>query len=566
MPGGKRASMRVSSSFARPITRVAALFLLLISCPAIWSQASTPKAETAAVQPEVPKDTLGRNSPRGTVLSFLSAARKNNDQVAALYLNTRLRDEDAQTLARQLAVVLDRRLPARLNELSDKPEGSIPNPLRPDEDLVGTIVTAHGSLDILLERVDRGKIGKIWLFSSKTLNSIPGVFDELSPPLVERFLPEFLISTRVATIPLFQWLALLVGLPLLYFLTGLLNKLGGMLLLLSRSHVPRSPNFGNFQILPPPIRLLLLAFAIRWLLARAGITLLARQFWSTTALSIAIAGSVWLLILLNSWGEHYLLKRCRRRNLSGSASVLRVLRRVIDVLVLFAGLLFTFYHFGVDPTAALAGLGVGGIAVALAAQKTLENVVGGISLIADQAVRVGDTLKLGDILGTVEDVGLRSIRIRTLDRTIVSVPNGQIATMSIEILSARDKFWFHPLVSLRLDTTPAQICSIVAGVRQLLAEHSSVEPNSERVRFIRWGAYSLDVDIFAYTFADDWNQFLAIQEQLLLRVMDTIQRAGACIALPSQTMYLATGSTETSTAAVAQAPHAVSKVRAAESA
>ena len=135
---------------------------------------------------------------------------------------------------------------------------------------------------------------------------------------------------------------------------------------------------------------------------------------------------------------------------------MRVLRRVIDVLVLFAGLLFTFYHFGVDPTAALAGLGVGGIAVALAAQKTLENVVGGISLIADQAVRVGDTLKLGDILGTVEDVGLRSIRIRTLDRTIVSVPNGQIATMSIEILSARDKFWFHPLVSLRLDTTPAQ--------------------------------------------------------------------------------------------------------------
>ena len=147
MPGGKRASMRLSSSSSWSITRTAALFLMLISCPAIWSQAATPKPET--VQPEVPKDTLGRNSPRGTVLSFLSAARKKNDQVAALYLNTRLRDEDAQILARQLAVVLDRRLPARLNELSDKPEGSMPNPLRPDEDLVGTIVTARGSLDIL---------------------------------------------------------------------------------------------------------------------------------------------------------------------------------------------------------------------------------------------------------------------------------------------------------------------------------------------------------------------------------------------------------------------------------
>jgi MscS family membrane protein len=214
----------------------------------------------------------------------------------------------------------------------------------------------------------------------------------------------------------------------------------------------------------------------------------------------------------------------------------------VDVLVLFGGLLFTLYHFGVDPTAALAGLGVGGIAVALAAQKTLENVIAGISLIADQAVRVGDSLKLGEIVGTVEDVGLRSTRIRTLDRTLVSVPNGQIANMSLETLSARDKFWFHPIIGLRYETTAERLRSIMADTSKLLTDHSYIDSESVRVRFLRIAPSSLDVEIFAYLFARDWNHFLEIQEDLLLKIMDIVQKAGSEIAFPSQTMYLAADS------------------------
>ena len=119
-------------------------------------------------------------------------------------------------------------------------------------------------------------------------------------------------------------------------------------------------------------------------------------------------------------------------------------------------LLVALYHFGLNPTAALAGLGVGGIAVALAAQKTLENVIGGISVIVDKVASVGDTLRVGGTVGTVEDIGLRSTRIRTLDRTLLSVPNGQIANLSLENLSARDKFWFHPKLCLRMTRQPAR--------------------------------------------------------------------------------------------------------------
>jgi MscS family membrane protein len=250
---------------------------------------------------------------------------------------------------------------------------------------------------------------------------------------------------------------------------------------------------------------------------------------------ITAAAVIWLLIALNGWGERQLLGRARV--FSGSAPVLRFIRRVIDGLVLFVGLIFGLQYFNVNVTAVLAGLGVGGIAVALAAQKTLENIIAGVSLIADQALRVGDFVNLGDIQGTVEGIGLRSSRIRTLDRILASVPNGQLASIRIENLSSRDKFWFHPLIGLRHETTPTQLRAVIANIRSLLAERADVDPMSVRVRFVRFGPYSLDVDTFAYVFAHDWNEFLAIQEELLFRIMSTVHDADAAFAFPSQILY-----------------------------
>jgi len=481
--------------------------LIVLLCPFAWAQIAHPQAAPAQVKPESPADTLGRSSPRGAVLGFLAAARKGNAAIAALYLNTPLRGADAEALAHQLAEVLDRRLPARLNQLSDKPDGSLPDPLKPDEDVVGTIPTANGDLDILVERVDRGKSGKVWLFSRNTLQSIPAVFEELGAPAVDTILPEFLVKTRLATIPLFEWLTILC-VPLLYMLMGLLGRLLGWTVGACRRYVLRNAGLADTQLFPPPIRLLLVALSIHWLMSTVGLSLLARQFWATAIFIVVIAACTWLLMLLNRWGEGYVV--ARHPSMSGSAAVLRLVRRVLNGIVFFAGVIFTLHHFGVNPTAALAGLGVGGIAVALAAQKTLENVIAGISLIADQAVHVGDTLKLGDIVGTVEDVGLRSTRIRTMDRTVVSVPNGQIANMSLETLSARDKFWFHPLIGVRYETTPQQLRSIVIGVRELLTGHTKLDSLSVRVNFLRLSASSIDVEIFAYVFAIEWVDFLQI--------------------------------------------------------
>ncbi len=516
--------------------QIVVCFLLLLFSPVVWSQATGTKTLPSAAQPEAPKDTLGRTTPRGTVFGFISASRKGNAEIAALYLNTPLRGGDAVVLSRQLATVLDRRLPARLNLISDVPEGSIPDPLRPDEDVIGTIVTAEGSLDIVVERVDRGKAGKVWLFSRKTLAAIPGVFEEVSTSPLEDLLPEFLVRTTVAAIPLFEWLAVFIGLPVLYIFTGLLNKLIGWSAGALRRRLGHNAALKNPPILPVPARLLLLALIIRIVLSSVALPLLARQFWSILTLVIAVLGCIWCVLLLNGSAERYVLKR--RPSMSASASVLRLGRRLIDGIVLFAGLLFMLYHFGVNVTAALAGLGVGGIAVALAAQKTLENVIGGVSLIADHAVRVGDLLNVDNVQGTVEEVGLRSTRIRTPDRTLVILPNGQIANMRLETISVRDKFWFHPVIRLRFETTPHQLRLVLDDIRDLLSQNPDIDPSSVRVRFIRLGSFSLDIDLFAYVAAPDWNGFLEIQEKLLVAIMEIVEEAGTGIAFPSRRISL----------------------------
>ncbi|HMF99520.1 MAG TPA: mechanosensitive ion channel family protein [Vicinamibacterales bacterium] len=521
----------------RALLALAVGFTIALVLHAPVARAQAPASHVASTQPAEPvKDALGRETPRGTVIGFMTAARRSNFEAAVLYLNVS-REEGASELAHQLYAVLDTRLPARLNEVSDRPEGSLTNLLKPDQDIVGAIETNEGPLDIVVERVNRGAAGSVWLFSRHTLDAIPRVYEELHRVSIDAFLPRFLTRPRIGGIRFFEWITFFVAIPLFYRAMGLFGLVISPLVNVWRRRHGLPPH--TWTSLPGPVRLLLLTLSIRWALASLDLPLFERQFWFLTARVSFTIGIVWLGLLANETGERYLQRRHQGSTVGDTTAMLRLGRRVADVLVLMVGVLLVLNYFGIDPTAALAGLGIGGIAVALSAQKTLENVIGGLSIIFDKAVRVGDTLKVGDMAGTVEYIGLRSTRIRTVDRTIVSVPNGQIANVNIETLSARDKFRFYHFVGLGYDTSAAQMRTIVAGVRDLLLRQPLVDDSSIRARFIRLGPFSIDVEVFAYVFARDWPHFLEVQEQLLLDVMDVVERAGATIAFPTQTLHLA---------------------------
>jgi len=497
---------------------LAAVFLLiaLTGGGAVLAQPAATGQKPPATATELPKDSLGRDTPRGALLGLMRAGRAGQFDAAALYLDTTAKGKDRIDLARKLYVVLDRRLPARLNDISDQPEGARANPLKPDQDVIGSITTSEGPLDIVVERqAARGSAAPAaWLFSRQTLDRIPGVYGEIDLIAIDRYLPEALAKFRIGGIRVVIGLALILLLPLFY-----------KLLALART--------------PGALRPLVIALAIHWMLTFVDLPLRERQLFTAAAAVLTIASGTWIMLWLNAVGEQYARRHFQRVNVIEIAALVRLGRRIADILAVVAGVTVAIAYFGGNPTAALAGLGIGGIAVALAAQKTLENVIGGLSLVFDKAVRAGDSLRLGDVVGTVDSIGLRSTRIRTLDRTMLSVPNSQIANASVETLSARDMCWFHHVLALRHDTTPDQLRRVIDGVRNGLAAHPLLEGQSIRVRLLRVGEWSFDIEVFAYVLTGNWERFLEIQEQLLVSILKIVEDAGARIALPARVLHTA---------------------------
>jgi MscS family membrane protein len=235
------------------------------------------------------------------------------------------------------------------------------------------------------------------------------------------------------------------------------------------------------------------------------------------------------------------MNRLIERGQANVAPLLPPGRRVAQLVLVAIAALVMLDNFGFNVTTLIAGLGVGGIAVALAAQKSIENLFGGLTLYADRPVAVGDFCRFGDTVGTVEEIGLRSTRIRTLERTVVSVPNAEFSNLFLDNFTRRDKFWYHPTIGLRYETTPDQLRCILVAIREMLYAHPNVDPDPARVRFTQFSAYSLDLEIFAYVRAADYAKYLGVAEDLNLRIMDIVSEAGSSFAFPSQTTYVETG-------------------------
>ena len=513
------------------------------------SQAPTPSSGVA-------EDPLGRSTPRGTVLGFIKAAQDQDTERAVQYLDARQGSKLAQDLARQLKVVLDRGLSAvDIDMLSAKPEGNMEDGLPPNQERLGVAQAGSERLDILLNRVQRGEGSPIWLFSAETLRGIPQIYEEVRPPWIEEFMWKPLRDIQFLHYPLWEWLALLIAIPIVIGGARLLT-----FVLLAALHrvifrLTGERDDWRLRAIAGPTRLLALAIAVIAGTSLIGLPLLARYFWTRVAGVLIVVGATWLTLCVINVVAELATLRLYRINRSDQIALARLLRRLSVVTAIILAALALLYLANVNLTAALAGLGIGGIAIAFAAQKTLENLLGGILIVTDRPIHVGDFCRVGDYQGTVEDIGLRSTRIRTPNRTLVSVPNGQMAALSVENFAVRDKIWFHHTIGVRSETSADQLRYLLAEVRRMLYSHPRVESVSAWIRFVRFGASSLDLEIFAYVLTSDYGEFLEIQEDLLLRCMDIIDATGTRIAMPSQTSYVAkdTGlNVEKSQAAIAR--------------
>jgi MscS family membrane protein len=251
-----------------------------------------------------------------------------------------------------------------------------------------------------------------------------------------------------------------------------------------------------------------------------------------------VIAAAWLTFRLIDLAALALRVRSERRDNRGLLPVLLPGARFAKMVIVLIGVLGVLGTLGVNISAAVAGLGVGGIAVALAAQKSLENLFGGISLFADRPVRVGDFFRYGDQVGTVEEIGLRSTRVRTLDRTVVAIPNAEFSNLRLENFARRDRMRIHTMIGVRYETTPEQIRYLLARLRQILLAHPRVTDDPARVRLVGFGAYSLDLEVFAYVDTEDWSELLSIREDIYLRFIDAVKESGTGFAFPSTTTYV----------------------------
>jgi MscS family membrane protein len=253
---------------------------------------------------------------------------------------------------------------------------------------------------------------------------------------------------------------------------------------------------------------------------------------------LIFTGVGWLIVLVSGRIADAINDARQVRGGSIDGQLVRVVLRLASLVILVFLIIQAADFFGIPLTPVVAGLGVGGIAIALAVRPTLENIIGGMTLFADKPVRIGDFCRFGEEHGTVEEIGLRSTRLRKLDDTLVSVPNADFSQRDLTNYAHRRCWLYQTSLGLRYETTPEQLRYVIAKLRELLLGHPKVSPDSLHVRFHNFGAYSLDLKLFAYIRTRDWLQYLAIRENINLRVIDIVKEAGTGFAFPSQTAYL----------------------------
>jgi len=364
------------------------------------------------------------------------------------------------------------------------------------------------------------------------------LYAEFGPGWLESWLPPLFSKARFLRLELADWVGM-IGLAFAGWLVSLIlagttiRVLGQLFTLSSRALDERI-----VRVVRGPVRLALtvVVFAVgrRYL----ALDLPLQDFLSSLERLLWIVASTWLVFRLIDIAVVGLRIRAEQRANLGLVPALAPLQRITKVVVVAIGALAVLAFLGVNITAALAGLGVGGIAFALAAQKSIEHLFGGVSLFADQPVRVGDFFRYGDQMGTVEEIGLRSTRIRTLDRTVVTIPNAEFSNLRLENYARRDRMRLWTVIDVRYETPPDQLRYLLARLREILIAHPRVTEDPARVRLVGFGAYSLELEVFAYVDTSDWNEFLAIREDVYLRFMDTIKEAGTGFAFPSSTTYL----------------------------
>jgi MscS family membrane protein len=496
-----------------------------------------PSPSTTTSTSSTPADPLGRATPSGSIFGFLQAAQSGNYSIAAQYLqmSPARRQSEGEQIASQLNAVLNSpSFTGRVGTFT-LPEGTPQEGVPLGRQKLGTMSSGDVEADLELVRISDPSAGKIWLVSSDTLTKVPELYDQVQARQVN--LPSVLVKHEIAGMPLWQWLALLVALPVA-------AGVGWLILVLLEVPIRwwarrrGQVEIANWRSVSAPAWLLTSTLAHQMFVRYLGVALLPRHYYFELTSIALIISATWIAWRIARWSLRRVRNRALARGHAGTGSLMLLGERIIKAFIFGVGVLAVLGSLGFNMSTALAGLGIGGLAIGFGAQKTIENLFGGVSVLGDEVFRVGDVCRFGDRTGVVEDIGLRSTRIRTEERTLLAIPNGTVAAINLENLSRRDKILFKTTLGLRPESKADHVRFVLAEIRRLLYSHPKVETKTVRVRLTDIAGTSLSVEVLSYILTRDFNEFAAVREDVLLRMMDIMEDSGGGLALPSQTLYL----------------------------
>lgn len=499
---------------------------------------AVPPAKPAAEAPAVPADVLGRETPRSMVAGLIGALAELDYDRAAQFFDlpaptSNRQQRTAASQARAFHALLDDSGSLKpFAALSNVDTGRLDDDLPADEENIGEVTLQGKEVPILLTRGQDGD-RQVWRISKETLALMSTAIKlapvAQAPPKNEWF---------VAGAPIKDW-GVLLGLGVVVF--GGLWLVSVICVTVIRRLVADPAASSGYRFaeaaLPPLSLLIAVAVFYNWADA-LPVSIVARQNLLRYAGVITAIAVVWFGLRLVDGIADLAVARMQGHQRRQIVSVIILARRTVKFLLLaFAGI-GILGTFGIDVTTGIAALGIGGIALALGAQKTVENLVGSVTIIADRPLQVGDFVKVGDVVGTVEDVGIRSSRIRTGERTVVTVPNGDLSARQIENYAERDRFLFNPVIAISYGTTSAKLREAIPIVQQVLATHDKMAEGA-RARLGNITDRAFNIEVFSYIDVPDFDTQVVIREELLLTIYERLEAAGIGLAFPTQTVFYA---------------------------
>ncbi|HUQ83844.1 MAG TPA: mechanosensitive ion channel family protein [Gemmatimonadaceae bacterium] len=480
------------------------------------------------------------NSPRAALRRFLELADGGDFVGAARALMPDVSDTvRAAEATRRVYEVIRRRVVIDFDSVSPLPDGNVNDAEPPLQDRVGVMYGRGGvqSRPLVLHRVTQAAAER-WVLAPESVAALETAYAVLPRSWVEGRLPRPLLGAGPLGIPRWKWIWAVVAIPVVWLLTLVLA------LVLRRTAgavARRTTTTWDDEIvvrLRAPVRLFLAS-----ILALPVVVLLELDA-NTTATAwrllrgLTIVSVFWMLLRMIGVAQVHLARKVWASDRANAQTIVPLIGRTLRVGLGIVALLVAFSQFGYPVGTLLAGLGLGGIVVALAAQKTVENLFGSVTLAADRVFRVGDWVKFEGAEGAVERIGLRSTHVRTLDRTMVKVPNGRLADLRIESFGERDRIRFFTTLRLVYGTTAAQLRAIIRDTEALLTSHARVWPEGIAVRLVGLGEYSLDVTVNAWFATTDWAEFEVIRQNMLLAIMEVVERANTRLAMPMQVLRI----------------------------